>query len=461
MRRSLWAVWFVLVAGCGTTVGPRVETVALNVVPEFGALASFAANVDRLVIIIERDSSGIFAEVVRDSVPIDPVTGEASVDLTVVVLRNPETFRVTLQAIRTSDGAVLFSGQQSIQVSAGSGGSPGAGQTVSIPVTYGGPTSAQVVVSPADTSVAEGSTYQLQATALDAAGRLVDVPITFDLQDPADSTLLTVGRLNGVVSVGTGTSNVEVFLVARSADGRADTARVFIGQTPGGVAITPGFANVSVGNTLQLAASIVDQAGNPLTSSGITWLSRSPTVGAVDATGLVTAAGVGTTVVVATGAGFSDSALINIPAAGTVVGSAMLLDASGVEEAFGVVRTGDTVVIGVTIDMRETAGERLGSFNATADWDPTLLQYVRFDPGNPANPPVVNAANAGTGQVRFAGADPTGSVGQVLVGRIVLVAVAQGSLQPTLTFTELSAAQTFTNLLGQVAVIQGRITVRP
>ena len=70
------------------------------------------------------------------------------------------------------------------------------------------------------------------------------------------------------------------------------------------ITISPGTATfASIGETVQLAATVQDQHGDSMTDVSVTWTSRDPAVVTVTSGGLVTAAGNGTTMVEAAAGG--------------------------------------------------------------------------------------------------------------------------------------------------------------
>lgn len=454
MRRAFICLGLFALAGCVETGGPQLLTTSVSILPDFGAYAAFTTNADRLVIVIERgDSTSGFDTLVRDTVDIDPASGEATAEFTLTLLSSPEAFRITLQAIRASTGAVVFQGVTIAQVS----NSGGTANVVTVPVVYVGVLPATVTISPNDTSLTDGSSYSLVATARDAQGAvLADVPITFEFVDAADSNVIELGRLTGSVTIPAGTPNQEIFMYARTPNERRDTTRLFVGATPAGVDVAPGFGNVAVGGTLQLTGTVVDGGGSPIAySGGFTFASRDPSVATVNGNGLVTGTAAGSAVIVVDALGFTDSMAVNVVTSGTVPVSAM-----GAGNAFAEVANGSTITVDIVVDMAFTSGEALGSYNATYTWDPAEFQFVGITGADMPNP-VVNTNNTGAGEVRFANADAGGQLtGQVTIAQIQLRALTTGTFQPVLAITELSAAVTFTDLLSNVTVVQGDITVR-
>jgi hypothetical protein len=434
--------------GCADAIGAGSGNVSFVIIPEFGELAPFANNADLLGIVVRRASDGSVAA--ADTVAIDPVTGEATAELSVVLLLGSEVFEVHLQAIRSSDGEVLFEGVQLVTVTGTSGSTP-----VTIPVTYAGPTGVSCVIAPADTAVAFGGSFTFRAAVYDAQGLVVAVPVTFDLVTPADSLILSVSRHTGAATANATVSGT-VFVVARSADGLTDTARVAVGAIPGTIRVTPGFANLAVGSTLTLAADLLDGSGTLIgPATGATFVSRTPAVATVSSAGVVSGVAAGTSVIVVTSGSFADSMIVRVAAAGSVPVSAI---AGG--RAFSARRVGDTVVVDVTADMSFTAGELLGSYNAELRWNPAVLRYVDVQAGT-FGAPTINDTQTGTGLFRFSAANANGLAGSVVVARVRFVADAAGSGNPQLTITELSAALSFTNLLSSVVVTSGSVTVSP
>jgi hypothetical protein len=77
------------------------------------------------------------------------------------------------------------------------------------------------------------------------------------------------------------------------------------------VSVTPTSATLSVAGTRQLSATILDSQGNP-TTGVVTWATDNPGIATVDATGLVTATGVGTTSISAVFRGVTGTATITV-----------------------------------------------------------------------------------------------------------------------------------------------------
>jgi hypothetical protein len=555
--RWLAATSLLGLAACGELQSPSSRTVSLTIIPVFDkadAYAAAAATADSLRITVLKDStgSGVFDDVVATETAAIDSLGEVNTTINVPLLQSPSTFRIVLEALRSTDGVIVFAGEDTVVVTAQSGS--GEGQSVEIPIVYTGPRAKTIVLAPKDTAVASGATFTYRVTAYDSLGGIVTgVVTTFHLVTPADSTKLILNRLTGLATTVSGAQGA-VRVYARTADSVAyDTARVQLGPTgpaapsnltatavlytqvnlswtdnagnetgfkvercagascsnfsqidsvgpnvtsyqntgltggtsysyrvraynaggnssysntatavtplpPAGVKVMPGYANLASGDTLTLTGQVVDSLGNAVAGTAVSWTSRTPGVVSLTSGGKATAAAAGTAVLVASGSGFSDSALATVvPASNAVVSTT----SSG--RAFRVARVGDTVVVDVTADMRFTPNEKLGSYNAELTWTPATLQFIDVQSGGFAAP-TVNSGSASSGQLRFSAADATGASGAVVVARVRLRALAAGTTATTLAITEMSATSpTFTNLYAanRVTVISGSVTVRP
>ncbi len=468
------AAGFLAVAGCADWFAPPELSVRLGIVAAFERGETYAAalvSADQLRIrVLRADSAGAFTITVKDTtVSIDPETGEAQVSLTVVLVRSPQTFRLVLTAVRSGDGTVLFSGQSDIQVTSSASGSTISTDT--IPLPYVGPRAARVAIAPKDTAVTGTAPFTYRAVAFDSAGALL-VPqpqFTFFLVNPADTAKVKLGKFTGVATPVSGaTGQVRLYV---QAPGRttgsvvADTARLFLGSVPAAVRLNPGYANLGVGDTLRFNAQVVDAFGNPVPGTTVIWTSRTTSVATVSTTGLVSGVTAGTAVIVASGSGFSDSALVTVVAPTHAVAHTTSTVGASSGRGFSVARVGDTVVVDVTVDLRFTPDEKLGSYDAILRWNPSALSFIDLQNGTYVAP-TVNRDSVAAGRLDLAAADPQQSAnpgGTVVVARVRFRAAASGSSTMALTIEEMSGAPpTFTNLLSsnRVTVTSGHVTVR-
>lgn len=302
-------------AACMDWFGPPVYSVRLTIVPVFDRTDPVAnaaraeallSATDQLRIRIEREATGGTFTLVRDTtVPMDPATGDASADISVALLTSPQRFRVLLDAIRSSDGAVLFSGVEIISVT-----DPGPGQQppeIQITPIYTGPTAARVAIAPPETVLTEGATFRFRATAFDAANNAIDVPLEFEVPDPAHANILSVQRLTGQVTAGTAAPGVAAVLVVRSFDTPpvSDAALVFVCSTAAGpirtLVVSPAAHTFTLlGETVQLNATGKDVCNNSIPNPAVTWASSAPTLVTVGADGVARARDNGSATVTAT-----------------------------------------------------------------------------------------------------------------------------------------------------------------
>src|SRR5438874_2316474 len=124
---------------------------------------------------------------------------------------------------------------------------------------------ASVAVSPTSASVSVGQTVQLAATPKDANGNpLTGRTVTWSSGNSGVATVSASGIVTGV-SPGAAT-------ITAASEGKSGTAAVTVSSVPvASVAVSPTSASVSVGQTVQLAATPKDANGNPLTGRTVTW----------------------------------------------------------------------------------------------------------------------------------------------------------------------------------------------
>lgn len=134
-----------------------------------------------------------------------------------------------------------------------------------------------------------GETTQLQVTVLDPAGRpLPDAPGTWR---SADASVATVSPAGVVTAVGDGAT-----VVTFTAGSAVGTVPVTVERIPGSLTLAPAVWTLeSLGDTLRLAAEVLDSGGSPMDAGAVQWSSADPRVASVDGDGLVTAVGNGST----------------------------------------------------------------------------------------------------------------------------------------------------------------------
>jgi hypothetical protein len=169
--------------GCAEGFAPG-QPVNLAIVPVLsGAMPGvLSGDLDVLRIRIARVPSG--ALVIDTTVAVD-AAGNVDLPLTVPLLSDPEQFEVLLEGIRSADVAVLYSGVDTVSVSAAAATPP----PVEIAVRYVGPCQATsgctVTVSPVGASLSSGDSL-LMTIVVDSSGiRVTGVPVSLINLDTA------------------------------------------------------------------------------------------------------------------------------------------------------------------------------------------------------------------------------------------------------------------------------------
>ncbi len=151
------------------------------------------------------------------------------------------------------------------------------------------------------TLMALGETVQLAATVLDQNDQPVaNAVVTWS---SSDETVATVSANGQVTAVMNGTA----MITARSGSASASIT-VTVMQTAGNISIEPMTATLmALGETVQLAATVLDQNDQPVADAVVTWSSSDETVATVSADGLVTGVGNGTATITArSGSAFAE-----------------------------------------------------------------------------------------------------------------------------------------------------------
>jgi len=314
------------------------------------------------------------------------------------------------------------------------------GKSGSAAVTVAAPPPAPVAsvsVSPASASVSVGQTVQLAATPKDANGNpLTGRTVTWSSGNSGVATVSASGIVTGV-SPGAAT-------ITAASEGKSGTAAVTVSSVPvASVAVSPTSASVSVGQTVQLAATPKDANGNPLTGRTVTWSSGNTAVATVSASGLVTGVSAGAATITAASEGQSGSAAITVtsvpvasvavsPASASVqTGQAVQLTATP-KDANGNPLSGRTIVwtssntaaASVNTSGRVT-GVAAGSATITATSEGKSGTAAITVTAPPAPAPVATvavspaSASVAAGQAVQLSAVTKDSAGTVLTGRTV------------------------------------------
>ena len=159
--------------------------------------------------------------------------------------------------------------------------------SASVPVTVMQSAGSVVIEPSSATLMSFSETVQLSATVLDGNGQPVaDAAVTWS---SSDASVATVSNQGLVTAVGNGDARI----TARSGTASASVP-VTVMQSAGSIVIEPSSVSLmSLGETVQLTAVVLDGNEQPVADAAVTWSSSDTSVATVSNQGLVTAVGNG------------------------------------------------------------------------------------------------------------------------------------------------------------------------
>src|SRR3989441_1522315 len=446
---------------CAEWAGSELGGPTLSIVPLIG-IGSGTVLLDDLdqlhVVVVPISSAGVPGAVADTTVPVD-AAGNATLTVPIVVIGRAQPFEVTLRGIRSSDGAVLYVGIDTVVVSGAGVNAP-----VTVPVSYVGPcqvgSGCVVTVAPQDTTLAPGGSLVMRVSVDSALIPVTGVPVALTNLTPGLIIVAPDRTVTALLSPTGGPGRVEATI-----RGAADTLRLTVAPltAPAAVLVNPGYltlTTLSSGNTAQLSAVVTDLAGKQLSPSLATWTSRAPGVATVSSTGLVTGVVSGSAIVVATAAlGVADSLVVMVGDATILPGNPLALPLTG-GRSFGVAKIGQPVAIDVVVDLKAVPTELLGSYDARLTWNAGVLRFDSTEVGNFAAPVIIPDTAAG-GILRFNATDPVGATGVQTLFHVWFTATGPGAYSHVLSLPVLSAALTSLDLTPGLLVAPGGVTIGP
>ncbi len=269
-----------------------------------------------------------------------------------------------------------------------------------------------VIVSPAQASLSVGTTVSVTVQITDANGNLLTGrPISFSSENTSIATVTNAGVVRAVA---VGTTNIRA-----TSEGQTGVMSVTVTPTPvASVRIAPLNSSLTVGDSVRLTASALDDAGSVLSQRPATWTSGAPSVLSVSSTGLVRALSAGTGLVFAVIDGRVASATIVVAA--VPVGEVVVTPATA------------NVVVNTTLDLTAVARDASGVLiNKPVVWssaDP-LIALV-------SSTGRVRGVAVGTARIEATVDGQTGT------STITVVPVPVASVALTLTDSSLNVGQT-------------------
>jgi len=221
---------------------------------------------------------------------------------------------------------------------------------------------ASVAVSPATMSVQVGGTVQLAAATKDSAGNpLSGRAVAWMSSNPAIAAASPSGLVTAVAA-GAAT-------ITATSEGKSGTASVTVTTLPpppppppapvATVTVSPASASLTVGQSVQLNATLKDASGNVLNGRTVSWASGTSGVATVSGSGLVTGVAAGTATITATSEGVGGSVAMTVTTPATPPAS-----------------VGDLAVVGTT------SGSVTLSFTEVSDGAGQPANYeIRYAPG--------------------------------------------------------------------------------
>jgi len=262
----------------------------------------------------------------------------------------------TSVATVSAAGLVTAAGNGAATITATAGSASGTAR-----ITVVQEVSAVAVTPAADTLLAFGDTLRLSAEASDANGHVVEG--TAFRWASADTQVAVVDS-SGLV---TGIEPGEVAVTATAAGVSGHAELTVAPPVPTTVAVTPDtVAFTAIGQNVQLAAQVLDQARRVMKEVGVSWSSGDTAIAVVDSVGLLTAAGAGSTTVAAAVGDVSGVAAVTVmQSAGSVV----------------VMPAADTIAPGDTLRLIAQAFDENGHAVAGAEfnWLSSNVPVARVD----------------------------------------------------------------------------------
>jgi Bacterial Ig-like domain (group 2) len=237
------------------------------------------------------------------------------------------------------------------------------------------PSLTSMAVSPADPSIAKGTTRQFTATGSysDGTTRNLTDKATWSSSNPGIAVVNSSGSASGV---GVGSTTIQ----AASGSVTGSTSLTVTAAVLSSITVTPANPSISDGTTEQFTATgtYTDGSTQNLTNS-VTWRSSNTTVDSINASGLATANGVGTSTIQATSSAVNGSTTLTVmPPTVSVTPSTANVQAGAGMQNFIATVVNDAQNNGViwSLSGAGCSGAGCGTLSATSSASGAAITYM-------------------------------------------------------------------------------------
>ena len=273
----------------------------------------------------------------------------------------------------SSTGLVSGVGTGSSTIQAASGSVTGLAALTVTPAVL-----SSIAVSPANASIAKGRTQQFTATGMysDGSSQNVTNSVTWTSSNPAIAAISSAGMASGMAI---GNSTIQAALGSATGSAILTVTSALLDS----ITVTPANPSIPDGATQQFMAvgSYSDGSTQNLTNS-VAWASSNTTVAIIDATGLVTAEGAGTSVIQAASAGVNGSTTLTVmpppPISVAISPTAANVQAGGGTQDFTAMVSNDAQNNGVVWSLSATgcSGAACGTLSANKSASGVAITYT-------------------------------------------------------------------------------------
>jgi trimeric autotransporter adhesin len=268
-----------------------------------------------------------------------------------------------------------------------------------------------VVVTPSSQSLQLPDSITLAAQAKDSAGTNQTRTITWVSLNPSIATVSSSGKVNTLAS---GTATIQARANAAGAGGTdvVGTATITVTAVVHTVTFNASRSTTVPGDTITTTIALRDTLNNVLTGKPITYTSSNPAVATVDAQGVITGAGVGSTTITATSEG--KSATVNVTGVPGIANIAIACTGTGCANASdATIPTGQSKMYTVTVT--DGSGNVVaGAVFAVASSNSTIAvgspTSITTDAQGQATLTIAAGGSAGTATITLTGQPRTGAI---------------------------------------------------